>query len=370
MTTGLQLFSTVKQNGSLVLSLEEVQVKKPVSGEVLIRVEASPINPSDMWPMFGPADLTQARLSDDGKSLTAPIAPAHLSMVRARLDQKLPIGNEGAGTVIEAGEGAEDLLGKTVSVQTGACFAQYVTAAAQTCLPHNDTTTAEQAASSFVNPLTALSMIENMHLDGFKGLVHTAAASNLGLMLNRICLQDDVPLVNVVRSQTQVDTLKAIGAKHVVDSSVDSFHHDLCDAIANTDATLAFDATGGGRLADDILRAMEAYLSRDATGLNSYGSTRHKQVYLYGGLDVNLTTLSRHYGMSWGVGGWLMPNFLARIGWEKVAKLQKRVADEIDTTFASHYSHELSLNQVLSPEHIGQYVAKKTGEKFLIQPQV
>ena len=370
MTTGLQLLSNIKQEGQLELSLVEVDVPSPGPGEVLVRMEASPINPSDMWPMFGPADLSSAELefNEDRRVLTAPVHASVIKMMKSRHNQALPIGNEGAGVVVEAGEGAEGLMGKTVGLSSGNSYAQYCCVPAMVCLPLHEGTTPAEGASSFVNPLTALGMVETMKLEGHTALVHTAAASNLGQMLNKICIADGVPLVNVVRKQEQVDILKGLGAKYIVDSSSDTFHRDLAAAIAETGATLAFDAIGGGQLASDILGAMERVLSKDAVGLNTYGSETLKQVYLYGGLDVSPTVLNRSYGMVWAIGGWLLPHFLKRVGYEKAGQLQKRVADEIKTTFASTFTRELSFEEAMTPEIIAMYVAKKTGEKYLINP--
>lgn len=365
---GLQLFSNIKKQGQLELHIAQTTYAAPGPGQVLVRMEAVPINPSDMWPMLGPADLRGAKLSEDGNTLTAPVGEAYINMVKSRWDQSLPIGNEGAGTVVEAGEGAEGLLGKTVSVMGGNCYAQYVLTHMKACLVHNPGTTSAQAASSFVNPLTALGMVETMRLEGHKALIHTAGASNLGQMLNKICLADGVALVNVVRSEEQVALLKDLGATYVVNTSAPTYLKDLYQAIDETGATLAFDAIGGGSLASDILATMERVLSKDAVGLNTYGSEQLKQVYLYGGLDVSPTVLNRSYGMCWSIAGWLLPHFLKRVGMEKAAQLQKRVAAEITTTFASHFSAELSLKQTISPEYIAQYMAKQTGKKYLVNP--
>ncbi len=370
MSTGLQLQSKITQSGELELALLEVETPTPGNGEVLIRMEAAPINPSDMWPLFGPADLTSAELSsnDDGVVLRAPIPKHLLGMVRSRFDQSLPVGNEGAGTVIAAGEGAEELVGRTVGISHGASYAQFACVPAPMCLVLNEGTTAREGASSFVNPLTALGMTETMQLESHSALVHTAAASNLGQMLNKICLADGVPLVNIVRTEEQAALLSDIGARYIVDSSADSFIKDLIQAIDETGATLGFDAVGGGQLASDILLCMEQVLSKDAVGLNTYGSEQHKQVYIYGMLNTAPTVLNRGYGMSWGVGGWLLPRFLQRIGHERAGKLRQRVADEITTTFASSFVDELSLIEVLQPANISRYVAKKTGAKYLINP--
>lgn len=370
MPTGQQIFSNISSDGQLEFSMVEVDVPKPGPGHVLVKMEAAPVNPSDMWPMFGPADLSKAELeySDKRRVMTAPVHKSMLPIVKARLDQALPVGNEGAGTVIEAGEGAQDLLGKTVALMSGSCYAEYCVVPAMACLPFNEGTTAEQAASSFVNPLTALSMVDTMRLEGHTALVHTAAASNLGQMLNKICIAEGVALVNIVRKQEQVDVLQDLGAKHIVNSSSETYYQDLFAAIDETGATIAFDATGGGQLANDILMTMERVLSKDVKGLNTYGSEQLKQVYLYGGLDVSPTTLNRGYGMCWAVGGYLLPHFLKRVGMERAGELRQRVADEINTTFASHYTKTLSLKELMTPEIASTYVAKHTGEKYLVNP--
>ena len=370
MTQSKQLFSTITSDGQLSVTLKEIDVPTPKPHEVVVRIEAAPINPSDMWPMFGPANLAEAKLSDDKKTLTAPVFKGMLPRIASRLDQTLPIGNEGAGTVIAAGDSdaAQALMGKTVGVIPGAAYSEYCCVPAQACIVHHDDTTARDAASSFVNPLTALGMVETMRMEGHTGLVHTAAASSLGQMLNKICLAQDVPLVNIVRSQAQADILKDIGATHICDSSSAEFKTDLYKAIEETGATLAFDAIGGGELVSDILTAMEMVGSKDAKGFNTYGSEDNKQVYVYGGLDFSPTVLNRAYGMTWGIGGWLLMRFLGKLTPQRVGELQKQVADEIKTTFACSFTEELSFEQAMTPDVIAQYNAKKTGAKFLINP--
>jgi NADPH:quinone reductase-like Zn-dependent oxidoreductase len=370
MPTGKQLFSNLKSDGQLVLSLKDVELSDPKPNEVIVEMQAAPINPSDMWPMFSASDLSKAKLSDDGLTLTAPVPSAWVPRFKSRLDQELAVGNEGAGVVVAAGDSpeAQSLMGKTVAVLSGSAFAQFSKAPLHMVLPHNEGVTAKQAAASFVNPLTALGMVETMRMEGHTALVHTAAASNLGQMLNKICLADGVDLVNIVRKQEQVNILKDIGAKYIVDSSAETYHADLYKAILATGATLAFDATGGGTLASDILTAMEAVGSKDAVGLNTYGSLHMKQVYLYGGLDISPTVLNRAYGMTWGVGGWLLMNFLGKAGQEKAIQMRQRVADEITTTFASNFTNDISLKDVLKTEIIKEYNAKRTGEKYCVIP--
>ncbi len=369
-----QLCSTVRSSGSgdgeLELSLREIDLPAPGPEEVLIRVEAAPINPSDLGLLFGPADMSSAEASGEGagRSIRAPIPEKLLPTVAARLGQTLPAGNEGAGVVVEAGADAADLQGRTVALLGGEMYADYRIAKAKQCLLLPEGTTPEQGASCFVNPLTALGMVETMKLEGHSALVHTAAASNLGQMLVKICQADGVPLVNIVRRDEQVTLLKELGAEYVCNSSDPDFMAQLTDALAATKATLGFDATGGGELAGQILGAMEAAASRDAGAFSRYGSTVHKQVYIYGGLDRSPTTLKRNFGMAWGLGGWLLPPFLARIGQDAAQALRERVAREITTTFASHYTDRISLTETLDPSILAAYGRMATGAKYLVCP--
>ncbi len=372
--TYLKMFSTVTKDGELRMQLMEQEMPTPTSDQVIVQVEAAPINPSDQGVMFGWTDMSKATSSGSGAEtlLSAPVSPQGMAVMKARVGQDLPVGNEGAGTVVAAGDSeyAQSLIGKVVATLGGNMYGQYVCVPAAACLPLLPGHTARDGASCFVNPLTALSMIETMKLEGHTALVHTAAASNLGQMLNKICQADGVELVNVVRKQEQVEILQGLGAKYIVNSSSETFMADLTDAIHATGATLAFDATGGGDLASNILSAMEAAAARTPGAYSIYGSIKHKQVYLYGGLDTSATTLNRGYGMAWGVGGWLLPNFLARVGDEVANRLRMRVAKELKTTFASHYTDEISLSQALQADVVQRYNAKTTGEKFLMCPQM
>ncbi|MBA6265297.1 zinc-binding dehydrogenase [Colwellia sp. Bg11-12] len=370
MTTSKQLFTLISNVGQLEISLKTVDVPQPKAHEVIVRIEAAPINPSDMWPMFGPANLAEAVLSEDKLTFSAPVNKGILPRIKSRLDQVLPIGNEGAGTVIAAGdsEAAQSLMGKTVAILTGGTYAQYCCVPVQACIVHKESTSAINAASSFVNPLTALGMVETMRMEGHTALVHTAAASSLGQMLNKICLAQDVSLVNIVRNQQQAEILKEIGATYICDSSSKTFKADLYQAINETGATLAFDAIGGGEIVSDILTAMEQSGSKDAVGFNTYGSESNKQVYIYGGLDFSPSILNRAYGMTWGIGGWLLMRFLAKLQPQQIVKLQQQVANEITTTFACTFTEELSFEQAMTPAIVLQYNAKKTGGKYLINP--
>ncbi|GAA4409572.1 zinc-binding dehydrogenase [Quisquiliibacterium transsilvanicum] len=371
-STALQLRSLVRGSGELELSLAEIPVPVPNADEVLIRIEAAPINPSDQGLLFGAADMSAAVQSGTAARpvVTAPIAAQAMPAMAGRLDESMPVGNEGAGTVVQAGASpaAQALLGRVVAVIGGAMYSEYRCVKAADCLVLPQGATAVEGASCFVNPLTALGMVETMRLEGHKALVHTAAASNLGQMLNRICLKDGVGLVNVVRSPAQAALLKSQGAVHVCDSSAPDFREALTEALVATGATIAFDAIGGGRLAGQILGCMETAINRSAAEYSRYGSSIHKQVYLYGSLDRSATVVERNFGMAWSMGGWLLFPFLKRVGPEAAQRLRERVAAELKTTFASKYTREVSLAEALTLEAIAAYGKRATGEKYLILP--
>jgi NADPH:quinone reductase-like Zn-dependent oxidoreductase len=370
--TGLELRSLIKKSGELELSLASVPTPEPGPDEVLVRVEAAPINPSDLGLLVGAADMSTAKASGAGDAavVTAKVPDGAMRAMAGRLDESMPVGNEGAGVVIKAGssEAAQALLGKTVAMIGGAMYAQYRCLRAKDVLPLPPGTTPAEGASCFVNPLTSLGMVETMRREGHKALVHTAAASNLGQMLNKICLKDGVGLVNIVRSAEQGDILRKLGAKHIVDSSTPTFMDDLTNALVETGATLAFDAIGGGRLVGQILTCMETAANKTAKVYSRYGSSVHKQVYIYGGLDMRPTELVRSFGMAWGIGGWLLFPFLQKIGPADGARLRQRVVDELKTTFASHYTKEVSLQEALQLQNIAAYGKRATGEKYLINP--
>jgi NADPH2:quinone reductase len=371
-TTGLQLRSLVKDNNTLELSLVEMEFPQPGPDEVLVRVEATPINPSDLGLLVGPADMKTMRVSGTTQRpvITADIPAKVMRLVQGRLGESLPVGNEGAGMVVAAGESdaAQALLGKTVGMFGGAMYGQYRCLNVSQCIALHEGTTAAEGASCFVNPLTALGMVETMRAEGHTGLVHTAAASNLGQMLNKLCSADGIDLVNIVRKPEQEEILRGLGAKYIVNSAADGFYADLTEALVATGATLAFDATGGGKLTGQILTCMEAAAVRTMIEYSRYGSDVYKQVYIYGGLDSSPTTLSRNFGAAWGVGGWLLMAFLKKAGMEKTQELRARVAQEITTTFASHYTREVSLAEVLSLDAMAVYGKQATGEKCLIKP--
>jgi|TARA_R110002124_G_scaffold178348_1_gene346222 NADPH:quinone reductase len=373
-THGLQLRSLVRKSGELELSLARVEVAAPGPDEVVVRIEAAPINPSDLALLVGAADMGTATMSGPAENpvTTAQVPPAGMRAMGGRLDESMTVGNEGAGTVIAAGssETAQRLMGRTVAVFGGSMFGQYRTLRADTCLPLPADATAADGASSFVNPMTALCMVETMRLEGHTALVHTAAASNLGQMLVKVCKAEGIALVNIVRSEAQAGILRDLGATHICDSTSPTFMADLIAALVETGATLAFDAIGGGTLAGQILTAMEVAANRSATTYSRYGSTVHKQVYIYGMLDTGPTVLNRAFGMAWGVGGWLLPACLGRIGTGRTLALRQRVASELKTTFASHYVAEISLADALNPEIIARYNKRATGEKYLINPSL
>jgi NADPH:quinone reductase-like Zn-dependent oxidoreductase len=370
--TGLQLRSLLKKSGELELSLVNIPTPEPAEDEVVVRVEATPINPSDLGLLIGPADMSTAVVSGGKESpvITAKMPEPAVKMMGARLDQSLPVGNEGAGTVIRTGssDAAKALMGKLVSVIGGAMYTQYRTVKARDVMPLPSGTTAADGASWFVNPLTALGMTETMRRENHKALVHTAAASNLGQMLNKICIKDGIGLVNIVRSKEQAELLHKIGAKYVVDSTAPTFMDDLTAALVETGATIAFDAIGGGKLAGQILTGMEIAANKTAKEYSRYGSSVFKQVYIYGSLNTGPTELSRSFGLSWSVSGWLLTPFLQKIGPADIGKLRQRVVSELKTTFASHYTQVVSLPEVLQMSNIAVYNKRATGEKFLINP--
>lgn len=371
MVNGRELRSTASANGTLRLSLDEVTLDAPGADEVIVRVEAAPINPSDLGLLLGPADLATmtASGSPERPELTFAIPPNRLRAIASRVGQSLAVGNEGAGTVIEAGDGAKDLIGRRVGMLGGAMYADYRKLRLRDAVPLPDGASAADGASMFVNPLTALGFVETAKAEGHTAIVHTAAASNLGQMLQKICLADGIPLINIVRSPEQADILRAIGATHVVNSRDADFRAQLVAAITETGATVAFDATGGGTLGSDIVAAMEAAAVARMTEYSRYGSTTFKQLYLYGGLDLTPTTLNRMaFGFSWSVSGWLLTPFLAKAGREVTTRLRQRVVDELKTTFASHYTRTISLSEALDPETLRAYERKATGEKYLIDP--
>jgi len=369
---GLQLRSTVEADGTVEVALVRVPIPLPKADEVVVRIDASPINPSDLGLLFAGADLTRARAGGTAElpTVSAPLAPEQLRPLAARIGQALSVGNEGAGTVVAAGSTtqAQALLGKVVGVIGGEMYAQYRCLKASQCQPFPTGISPSQGAAWFINPLTALCMLETLRREGHRALVHTAAASNLGRMLVLLCREEGVPLVNVVRRPEQVAPLSELGATHVCDSSQPGFRESLAAAVAEAGATLAFDAVGGGTLANEVLVAMEAAATRSQPGFRRYGTTVHKQVYIYGSLDSGPTVLQRAWGLSWGVGGWLVTNFLERLSSEEVARLRARAVAELTTTFASHFSEEVSLSEMLRPDRIAVYARRATGSKYLVRP--
>jgi NADPH2:quinone reductase len=366
-----QIRSEVTKEGKLLISIKNTEIPVPKEDEVLIKIEATPINPSDLGLLIGPADISSMTVSGEGEDseVNMDIPENFLRVVTDRIGQSLPVGNEGGGIVVAAGgKDTEELVGKTVGVAGGSMYSQYRCVKASSCFVMNEGTTPAESASCFVNPLTSLAMVETMRMENHSALVHTAAGSNLGQMLIKICLSEEVPLVNIIRKEEHVNKLADIGAKYVCNSSKDTFLEDLINAIIETKATIAFDATGGGKLSGQILTAMEVAASKTASEYNRYGSDTFKQVYIYGGLDRSPTTLTRSFGFSWSLGGWLLTPFITKIGPERFNELKQRVVDEIKTTFASHYTKEISLAEVLLPENINVYSKQSTGEKYLINP--
>jgi NADPH2:quinone reductase len=369
-----EIRSNVTSEGNIEISIASVKKPIPAENEVLIKVEASPINPSDLGLLISfAADLDSLNVSGSGDETVAKmrVHPGLMKAMTPRLDQSMKVGNEGGGVIEDAGTGAEDLIGKTVGVAGGAMYSQYRCVPASSCLVMDDSTTSVEAASSFVNPLTVLGFIETMKIENHTAILHTAAASNLGQMLVKVCKDDSVPLVNIVRKSEQVDLLKNLGAEHVCNTSEPDFMDSLVNALVATGATLGFDATGGGnegKLAGQILSAMEIAANKTAKEYSRYGSDTFKQVYIYGGLDQSPTILNRSFGMQWALGGWLLTPMIGKIGMERFQQMRERVAKEIKTTFASHYTQEVSFEEMLQPETIKAYAKQATGEKYLVTP--
>ena len=369
-----EIRSTVTSEGNIELSITQAELPIPSADEVLIKVEAAPINPSDLGLLLSfAADLSSISTSgsEDETVTSMKIHPALMGSMKPRLDQSMQAGNEGAGVIVDAGENVKELIGKTVGLAGGAMYSQYRCVPAASCLVMDEGTSPAEAASSFVNPLTALSFVETMKMENHTALVHTAAASNLGQMLVKICKDDGIPLVNIVRKSEQVELLKNLGAEYVCNTSDESFMDDLVNALVATGATLGFDATGGGNngeLPGQILSAMEIAANKTAKEYSRYGSDTYKQVYIYGGLDQSPTVLKRAYGMSWGLGGWLLTPMIGKIGMEKFGQMRMRVAKEIKTTFASSYAEEISFEEMLQPETIKSYAKQATGKKYLVNP--
>ena len=369
-----EIRSNVTSEGNIEISIASVEKPTPAENEVLIKVEASPINPSDLGLLISfAADLDSLNVTGSGDETVAKmkVHPGLMKAMAPRLDQSMKVGNEGGGVIEDAGTGAENLIGKTVGVAGGAMYSQYRCVPASSCLVMDDSTTSAEAASSFVNPLTVLGFIETMKMENHTAILHTAAASNLGQMLVKVCKDDSVPLVNIVRKSEQVDLLKNLGAEHVCNTSEPDFMDSLVNALVATGATLGFDATGGGnegKLAGQILSAMEIAANKTAKEYSRYGSDTFKQVYIYGGLDQSPTILNRSFGMQWALGGWLLTPMIGKIGMERFQQMRERVAKEIKTTFASHYTQEVSFEEMLQPETIKAYAKQATGEKYLVTP--
>lgn len=370
--TNRTMLTEVKPEGVLELYLADLPMPQPKAHEVVVRVQAAPINPSDLGLMVGVADTGGAQAIERGglPGLSMPVAESGLRFMAGRIGQAMPIGNEGCGVVVAAGDSpeAQALMGKTVALIGGEIYAQYRCLSVMACMPLPDGTSPADGASCFVNPLTSLGFVETMKMEGYKAIVHAAAASNLGQMLVRICKADGIPLINIVRSQAQVDLLKGIGAEIVLNSADADFTEQLTSAIEKTEAFIGFDPIGGGKLSGQILGAMEAAAVRRMSAYSRYGSDQMKQVYIYGALDVGPTILNRNFGLTWGLGGWLLTPFMAKAGGEVVGRMRARVAAELTTTFKSHYSHEISLEQAVDLATMQAYNAKKTGEKYLIRP--
>jgi NADPH:quinone reductase-like Zn-dependent oxidoreductase len=366
-TTGKQLFTTLTQDGKLTLELSEETFPEPTGSQVLVKMEAAPINPSDLAILTSAADFENAEYSD-GK-VVADMPEPFLSGQKARHGQRLPAGNEGAGTVIATGDAdhAKALMGQRVACVPGNAFSQYAIADATMCLPLGDHSS-EEGASSFVNPMTALGFVENAKIDGQTAIIHTAGASNLGQMLLKICQEDDIALVNIVRKADHVELLKGLGSTHVVNSSDDDFMKQLRAAIDETDAYYGFDPIGGGNAVDTVFKAMEQVAVSKMSEYSRYGSNQQKRMFIYGRLDMGPTILTPAYGFGWTLSGWLLTPFLQQAGMETVMRMRQRVLENLTTTFASSYKAKVDLEGMLTRQAILDYKQMKTGVKYLVTP--
>ncbi|WP_114520401.1 NADH oxidase [Altererythrobacter sp. ZODW24] len=365
MTTAVRrILSTLGSDDTITVEVADHELPDPTGHQVLVKVEAAPINPSDLGLLMPGADLENADYSP-GK-LVAKMPPGSSKRMAGRVGTAMPAGNEGAGTVIAAGEDAQNMIGQKVACVTGELFATHVMADARMCMPLGDLT-AEQGASAFVNPMTALGFVETARREGQKAIIHSAAASNLGQMLNKICQEDGFDLINIVRKQEQADILKGLGAKYIVNSSDDDFMVQLMAAIEETGAYIGFDPIFGGTMVNTIFTAMEAVAVKTQE-YSRYGSTQQKRMYVYGVLNVAPMSLMPGYGFAWDLSGWLLTPFLASAGQEGVQKMQHRVLSNITTTFASSYVAKIDLDEMLTKEAAMAYDAKATGEKYLVVP--
>jgi NADPH:quinone reductase len=369
-TSGRALRSLISANGHFSLFLEEVETGPLAPGELLVAIEAAPVNPSDIGAMLGPADLASLRCEGEGETrlLVGIVPEGALPSVQGRLGQAMPVGLEGAGTVIAASGEHAHLVGRKVGCFGGGMYSQFRRLGRKDCIVLPENVSAREGASCFVNPQTALGMIMDMRRGGHSALVHTAAASNLGQMLNRICQEDGIGLVNIVRSGKQEALLRDQGAQWVCNSQATDFGDRLTDAIGATGATVAFDAVGGGTLAGEILAAMERAVSRSGSEFSRYGSATLKQVHIYGGLDRSPTVIDRSFGMAWTAGGWLLLTFLETMTPDELAAMRDRIAAGLKTIFASSYEKTLALTDLLVPDTIRRLSARGTGCKGLIAP--
>ncbi|MBO9455711.1 zinc-binding dehydrogenase [Paracoccus sp. R12_1] len=366
-TTGKQLFTTLDADGTLTVAIEEVSFPDPTGDQVLVKMEAAPINPSDLAILAGAADLEKANYAP-GK-FVATVPEPYNAGSKSRHGLKLPAGNEGAGTVVAAGDSdaAKALMGQRIACVPGNAYSQYCIADAASCLPLGDHS-AEAGASAFVNPMTALGFVENARMDGQEAILHTVGASNLGQMLTRICNEDGIGLINIVRKASQAELLAKLGSTHVVNSSSDDFMSQLRSAIEDTGAFYGFDPIGGGRSVDHAFQAMEQVAVSRMAEYSRYGSNQPKRMFIYGRLDTGMTMLSPSYGFGWTLSGWLLFPFLQAAGSETVARMRKRVLDNLTTTFASHYKKRVNLDEMLTKDAVTDYSSMKTGEKYLVTP--
>lgn len=370
ITHNLEVWSRTVGSGAVELSLEDASVAEPVDDEVVIEVRAAPINPYDLRLMIGAADpATAVAVGTRDRPVTRlqiPEAPGRIVQRDAQSAHRA--GAEGYGRVIRAGSASEAraLLGQSVAVWASGLYSRYCKVHASECLPLPASTEPAAGAGALLNPLTAQAMVETMRAEGYAALLNSAAGSNLGRTLRKLCCADGIELINVVRSEAQAQALRAEGARHVCISSAPGFAEDLTACLRIAGPTLSFDAVGGGTLAGKLLSAMDAAKSHDAGGPDTGGPPC--KVYIYGTLDSSPSIINRGYSHSWSINGWTMPAILKKIGAQRVAQLKQRIVRDLTTVFAAQYARTVSLSEMIAPQIIAACARRSTGAKHLVDP--
>ena len=366
-----QLITTLSLTGTLSLSLQNTELPPLGAEDILLQVQAAPLNPSDMSFMFTQADLSTLTFDYDAST---PCVSMQLPDIidkrhQHRVEQTLPCGYEGAGVIIEVGSSlSRELIGRTVSCAIGGMYADYKVSPLNAVIVMPEGVTPMQAAAAFVNPMTVLAMLETRRLHQHKALVHTASASNLGKILIRCCKQQSIPLVNLVRNSNQIPALMSLGADIVLDTSDEDFAVQLYDAISQYEPTACFDPIAGGDLLSHVMSTMERVFIDKQQQFSHYGSGVFKQGFVYGHLDNAPLRFTHQIGFSWSLRGWLLGDVLPTLSAECITNMKKSIQSEITTTFASEFNTTITLADILNPVQIATYTAARSNEKFLVVP--